>query len=56
MVELCNSDDGLLHNDGIDLPVEGGASVALECFAQNTTTERLCSVQVHLWLALERAQ
>jgi hypothetical protein len=53
--DLCNSDGGPLHNDGINLPVQGGESVSLECFAENTTEERLCLVQLHLWLELERA-
>jgi hypothetical protein len=53
--ELCNSDGGPLHNDGINLPVQGEESISLECFAENNSSERLCSVQLHLWLELERA-
>jgi hypothetical protein len=37
-------------------PGQGGESVSFECFAENTTTEQLCSVQVHLRLELERAE
>jgi hypothetical protein len=54
--ELCNSRDGLLHNDGINLPVQGGESVDLVCFGEGVEEERPCSVQLHLWLELERAE
>jgi hypothetical protein len=54
--ELCNSDGGPLHNDAINLPVQGGESVSLECFTENTVEEQHCVVQLHLWLELERAE
>jgi hypothetical protein len=55
-IELCNSADGPLHDDDVDQPVGGGESALLECFGENISVERLCSLRLHLWLELAQTQ